>query len=421
MKKVLYFRIDSLGRTRQWSIWTEKVSDSLVNIITEDGIVGGKLKGSITPITKGLGKNSIEGQAIADAQSVINTKVKQGYGLDIKNLKIQGDTATIKKPMKAETYKPFPKDDKEAKRTFTLDKIGIREKDIDIDRKLDGWRIRIKVNKNEVVTYTSSGDVTANFPQIENHVRKVFDANIDYWEKKYGVTEHILDGEMYRHNLQVVKDEKDNIVDYYFQDNTSGFSATASACASKVNITPIKEELRDLMQFHCFDVVSDDPTVLDTTRQKIVKYYVDNVNVMAVEKFHIKATEENIDKLFKQFLDEGYEGLMIKIPNTPYEFKRSRFIFKYKPLIDEEYKIVGFKKSITGETLGSIQCVMSDGSLFNATPAFELGTDAIKKEIWDNQSKYLGKYVTCLFLNYTDDGKPRHCRTKCFRKGKSKD
>lgn len=424
MKKVTLYQIDSKGKTRQWSIWTEKISDKQYDIVTEDGIEGGKLKGSRTPITQGLGKNTIEQQAIADAQSVLRLKEKKGMVADKTQMKTKGQTATIKAPMKAETYKPFPKDDKERKTSYTLDKAGIRGKKVGVQRKLDGWRLRVKVNKDEVVFYTSSGDETLSFPQIEAAVRKAFDKNVAYWEKKYGVTEHILDGELYTHNLNVIRDAKDKIIGYEFIPNTSGFGAAASAGGSgkgkstQADLSPMQKDLRDQLQFHLFDVAIDDNTVMDSTRQKIVEYYIDNKVVMPVETIYVIADEVELEKLMKQFLSEGYEGLMIKLLNTPYVFDRSEFVFKYKPLIDSEYKCIGFKKSITGETLGSIKFITEDGVEFFGNPMM---TDAQKKEVWDNQSKYLGKWATCIFLEYTKDGAPRHPRVKGWRKGKSQD
>ena len=58
---------------------------------------------------------------------------------------------------------------------------------------------------------------------------------------------------------------------------------------------------------------------------------------------------------------------------------------------------------------------------FFANPMGELGTDAAKKEIWDNQQNYIGKWVTCCYLELTSDEIPRHPRARNFRKGKSKD
>lgn len=384
-----------MGRVRQWSIWTEKVNDSLTYIYTEDGLQGGKLKGTKTPITQGLGKNSVEEQAIFDAQSVVNKKVKQGYGLDVTNLKSKGETLTIKAPMKAETLSL------EKGKKNSLDKYGLRNKEVYIDRKLDGWRFRIKVNNDGIVFYTSSGDETLGFPQISEPIQKVFNKNFKYWNNKYGITEHILDGEIFSKEL--------------------GFQATASACGSVKNITAEKQMLRDKMQFHIFDVVIDDMNVGFQTRKKIIEYYIDNEFILPVERYKIIATEENIQKYMTQFLNEGNEGLMLKTLNHPYEFKRSKNIFKFKPSMDAEFQIIGFKESISGGTLGSFICKMETGETFSATPMDKFGTNEMKKEIWDNQNDYIGKWITCVFMEYTEAGVPRHPRAKSFRKGKSKD
>ena len=429
----IFYQIDSTGNVRVWNIQVVENQTS-VDIVINAGVENGKMVETITPLTEGKGKNSALEQAIKDAQTEINTKVKKGYSDDRNVLKTKGETATIKAPMKAETYHPtgFLSDGSLKKGSYTLDgKAGakpskkstdtLRGQTIGLERKYDGWRLRIKVNKNEVIFYTSSGDVTLNFPQIEAAVRKAFDKNVAYWEKKYGVTEHILDGEIYKHNLQVVRDAKDNVVDFFYQDNTSGFQATASACGSTVNLTPIKLKLRDEMQFHIFDVVNEDEKVLLSTRKKIAANYVDNKFILPVETIEVVADEKIIDSYMTQFLNEGYEGLMIRVLNSPYEFKRSKFIFKYKPLMDGEYKIIGFKKSITGETLGSFECEDDNGVRFSANPMNDFGTDAKKLEIWNNQADYLGKWITVIYLELTDAGVPRHGRAKGFRKGKSQD
>lgn len=394
MKKQTFYRKDSLQRTRVWTIEVKKVNDGLSNIITEDGLIDGKLKGSLTPITKGLGKKNIYEQAVADAESVINSKIKQGYGTDLNNLKGKGDTATIKAPMKGDTYNPSPKTDKDAKRSYTLDRAGIRGQVIGIERKLDGHRYRIVVNKKSVTFYSSSGDVVPTFPHIEKSIRESYD------RIKPAQSELILDGEIYNHKL--------------------GFYLVASACGSKVNMTEEKLALRAKMQFHIFDVCLDEPL---QRRKDVIADFVDNVNVMPVNIFYVKASEKMIDTYFESFLAEGYEGAMIRCKfDLPYEYKRSHQLLKYKPEEDGEFKIVGFNRSITGETLGSFQCVMDNGKTFSANPKDEFGTDAIKKEIWENQKRYLNKWVTVLFMGLgPDDGLPRYPRAKGFRKGKSQD
>lgn len=214
----------------------------------------------------------------------------------------------------------------------------------------------------------------------------------------------------------VSKDKNGKIIIEY-NDKNGGFQATASACGSVKNITPEKQALRDQMHFYLFDVCLDVPY---TTRVKVLPYFYSDV-VKEVETIYMDANDDEIVKLFNLFLSEGYEGLMIRQLDIPYEFKKGKQLLKYKPLLDDEFQIVGFLKSVSGETLGSLQCVMEDGRTFHANLKGALGTDDMKKKIWDNQSDYLGKWVTVEFLEYTEDGKPRLPRAKAFRKGKSID
>lgn len=414
MQKQTFYRLDSKGKIREWSIDVVDNGDGTATLFTYAGIQGGKIQTVPTPINSGknigrANETTAYQQAVLDAQTEINSKIKEGYGTDINNLKGKGDTATIKDPMKGDSYHPTGKKDK----SLTIDTagpekhktgelkgkpVGIRGKRIGIQRKLDGWRFRIYVNRTEIKFYTSSGDLTLSFPQIEKVIREKFDANIDYWEKKYGVTEYYLDGEIYNHKL--------------------GFNATASACASVVNITPDKQALRDAMQFHIFDVCN---SANYETRQKIANNFVDGVWVLSLETIIINADEKAIDDLFEKFLKEGYEGLMIRLLDMPYEFKRSKQLLKYKPEEDGEFKLVGFEESTEGNTLGALVLEMPNGETFTAAPKGTIGTDKMRKTIWNNQKDYIGKWVTVNFMEYTIYGKPRNGKAKGFRKGPSAD
>jgi ATP-dependent DNA ligase len=104
-----------------------------------------------------------------------------------------------------------------------------------------------------------------------------------------------------------------------------------------------------------------------------------------------------------------------------YEYKKSKQFLKYKPLMDDEFQIVDFIKSISGDTLGSFVCKLPDGRTFSVNPKGELGTDKKRKEIWDDKESYRYLFLTVEFLEYTKDGIPRLPRAKAFRKGKSID
>ena len=58
----------------------------------------------------------------------------------------------------------------------------------------------------------------------------------------------------------------------------------------------------------------------------------------------IKITSlEHLDKIYKDVLSKGGEGVMIKDPVSLYEDKRSDYMLKYKPCFDAEAVIVDYK------------------------------------------------------------------------------
>lgn len=412
MNKQSFYQKNSGGKIKEWTIEVVRYKNKS-DIIVTHGLMGGKMQEEITPIYEGknIGKTnetSVYEQACFDAQTKINKQIKKGYVTDVNNVKESNERATIKAPMKAYKYHP-----RSVNGGLTLSDLKIKDKEVVVQVKLDGWRMRIKVDANEITFYSSSGDVVLPFPQIERSIRKTFDKIYDYVNQKYGVEEYYLDGEIYLHSKKI--NDKGEVCG---ENEFGGFQNVASACATQVHITPEKQELRDRMQFYIFDVCLQSPYSI---REKVINYFVDNEYVMKVESHHIKANDEEIKMYFEKFLSQGYEGLMIRQLDMPYEFKRTKQIVKYKPLMDDEFQIVGFKKSITGETLGSFECSLPDGRRFFANPKDTFGTEKMKKEIWEHKKDYIGKWITIEFLEYTNDRILRHPRAKGFRKAKSID
>ena len=403
MDKKTFYQLDSKGKVRVWDITVIENKNSS-DIIINAGLEDGKKIETITTISEGknIGKKNETTpyqQAVADAETEINKKVKGGYVSDRSKMKTKGETETINKPMKGESYDPTGK--KKGSYDGTDKKHGFLGKETALDLKLDGHRYRIELELDEEPKfYSSGGDLVPSFPHIAHSLQKTFNEHYKEIFEKYNITKLTLDGEIYNHEL--------------------GFYAVASACGTKVNITPEKLELRAKMQFHIFDVCL--PVFLKE-RREVAKIFADGKNVILTPmKWFKNITAEDIEKFFEDALSKGYEGLMIKLDGFPYEYKRSKQMFKYKPVDDNEFEIIGFKKSITGETLGSFECRTEEGIEFKATPKDDFGTDEIKLKIWNNQSDYLGKFITVEYMGISpDDKKPRHPRAKGFRKGKSID
>jgi len=108
---------------------------------------------------------------------------------------------------------------------------------------------------------------------------------------------------------------------------------------------------------------------------------------------HIKNMEE-AEKLFKEMLDKGEEGIILKNLNHLWEAKRSKQIVKMKEIIEVDYKIVGFTEGegkASGMT-GAIQVENKDGTI-----KCSVGTgmdDAKRIEIWGKRNTLIGTIIT---------------------------
>lgn len=152
--------------------------------------------------------------------------------------------------------------------------------------------------------------------------------------------------------------------------------------------------------------------------------------VFAANTLVVGDAEEAI-KLTANFVNEGMEGAMLRSFHGKYKQGRSTmkegYLLKVKTFLDDEAVVIGFEEKMTNtntketdergyskrsskkeglfpaNTLGSLQ-VDWNGVVFNIGSGFN---DEQRKEIWDNQEKYLGKLVTFKYQELSSYGVPR--------------
>lgn len=141
--------------------------------------------------------------------------------------------------------------------------------------------------------------------------------------------------------------------------------------------------------------------------------------------------EQDLQDLYDYALSKGEEGLIIRDPDGPYKYGRSTLnqgiMLKMKPVEDAEARVIRFEELMHngdagnskklenlfgGDKLGALVCETEDGVQFKLGSGFD---DEQRKEIWYNQSKYLGKLATYKYQNLTPAGKPRFPVFKGFR------
>lgn len=139
-------------------------------------------------------------------------------------------------------------------------------------------------------------------------------------------------------------------------------------------------------------------------------------------------------------LELGYEGAMVRDPEGHYKFGRATFkeglLTKVKPFEDAEAYVYGFEEQMenTNEktvnelgrgkrsshkagkvgkgTLGSLLLKSKEFGEFKCGTGLD---DALRQEVWDNQTRYMNQQVTFRFQRIGMKDKPRIPAFKGFR------
>lgn len=121
-------------------------------------------------------------------------------------------------------------------------------------------------------------------------------------------------------------------------------------------------------------------------------------------------------RLFAEFVEAGYEGIMLRNAAGVYRANyRSNDLQKYKEFMEDEYRIIDFKEG-EGRDAGAViwVCETADGKEFSLRPR---GSIEQRREWFNDGESYIGKYVTVIFQELTEEGKPRFPVGKALRHG----
>jgi len=261
-----------------------------------------------------------------------------------------------------------------------------------IQPKLDGVRCLIQaeftdVFKNlKVKAYSRTGKVWQNIDHI-------LDSLVPFFNKYPDV---ILDGELYNHKL---KDDFEKII---------------SLVRKQKPTDEDRSEARQLVQFHCYDIV--DETMPFEQRNKFILYSVyNNYDYVRVLPCQQVTSEDSAKKIHKLNLDAGFEGSILR-SNNKYQCKRSHALRKFKDFSDAEATIIGYldgKGKRTG-TLGKFIMMDDNGVEFGCPPGKGYNYEQLAT-ILENIGDYIGQRATFTFFERTKAGSYRHPLFKCIR------
>ncbi len=291
-------------------------------------------------------------QACAEAQSTWNKKIDDQYKQSVDEL-IRPNEEELELPMLAHEYTK-------------------RGKDINmpcyVQPKLNGVRCLNKKLPGRIRATSRGG--------------KEYKAITHIFEQLVAILEpqQILDGELYNHDLT-------------FQQIVTAVK----------NETDLDENL-PLIEYWVYDLPSDADF---GDRYTLLKTIVETINHPSVKLVptYLVNNDEELKAYHRMFMEQGYEGTMIRNIKGGYKFKhRSTDLQKYKDFVDAEFRIIGGQEGV-GLSAGQcvFTCVTENQQPFNVRC---IGTNAVREEQWQNLDKYVGKFLTVKFQNYSDTGIP---------------
>jgi DNA ligase 1 len=118
----------------------------------------------------------------------------------------------------------------------------------------------------------------------------------------------------------------------------------------------------------------------------------------------IKNDPDLINERCQEFMDQGYEGIMLRHPTNWYEWKRGQGLLKHKLFLEDDFEVTGFEEG-TGKFVGSLGALHIRGKTDGKKIIARVGSgydDAERKEIWAMGHDVVGMTIEVKFQGITD-------------------
>lgn len=242
-----------------------------------------------------------------------------------------------------------------------------------IQPKLDGERCRAIVDAAGSATLISSElNIISSVPHINQQIKEI------------GLHDVELDGELYTHGLS--------------------FSEIHSRVSRKVNI---HDDYRDI-EYHIFDIVND---TAQASRTAFLDYLPPKPNIKVVESKIVERLDD-IMATYEAFIEDGYEGFILRNPHAPYIRRRSIYMMKFKPKKVDHYLIYGYKeeRSIHNVPKGRLGALALKSPDIYKPGTFDVGsgfTAQQREDLWKRKEELVGKICEVKYQHLTEKGVPR--------------
>ena len=249
-----------------------------------------------------------------------------------------------------------------------------------LEPKLDGVRVLAVVQGMNVSLFSRNGKEFANFPDIAQDIMKHRGA----FQRGLGSGgRFVLDGEVTGESFQKLMKQAHRKSDV----------ETSNMVYNIFDIIPLDDFQRghwNAQQYKRFDILGSARGMLPDDGQSSLRI----VTGMEVD-LDTAEGHDIMNRYAEDCVAEGFEGIMIKSMDAPYECKRSDFWMKWKPVISVDLEIVGFEEG-TGRNEGRLGAIICEGVDNDRRIRVNVGSgfsDAVRDEYWADRDDLLGHLV----------------------------
>ena len=262
-----------------------------------------------------------------------------------------------------------------------------------LEPKLDGARVLLVVSEDNTATcYSRNGKVFDNFPHVEQQVLSNAYAIRAYLKTNGGF---VLDGEIMGKSFQ----------DLMRQAQRKENVQTQDTVFNVFDILPLEDFKRGFWNAQLrkrLAILTDMQRVFDAMPN------VTRVDSQIVVDLNTEEGRAKLHEYATEMVTAGFEGIMIKDMEAPYECKRNTFWMKWKPVITVDLPVIALEEG-TGRNKGRLGALVCSGNDHGKDITVNVGSgfsDTERDLFWNQKSDVVGRTVEilCDVITQNQDG-----------------
>jgi len=260
----------------------------------------------------------------------------------------------------------------------------IKNNSVYVEPKLDGIRCLTIVESGEAKLFTRAGKLITNFDDTLGKELSSLD-------------DGCYDGEIMSNDFtdlmrQVYRKENKDISDVYF------------ALFDYIPLQEWKDKKGVLTAHERYSILESRITTQGFAYIRLVKRSLIQANYVSIKGSH------------DAYVEEGYEGAMIKDTGATYCFGRDWSVMKFKAFFDADVPITGMQEG-TGKHSGKLGSFVVDYKGVVVRVGSGL-TDELRVQLWKDKRAHIGRIIEVRYQEETQDGSLRFPTFVCFRNDK---